>query len=1054
MSIVATMRTQLWRTSRHVRAQIRRISDGSDAKKGVPYAQLRLGVPAETWESERRVGVTPATVQKLLKAGVGSVVVQKGAGEASSFHDEEYRNAGAVLASKEEAFGCDVVLKVRPPSMEEANLFQRDAKLYGFFYPAQNHELMEKLAKKHLSVMALDCVPRTLSRAQKYDALSSMANISGYRAVLEAGAHFGRMFPMQMTAAGKTPPAKFFVVGGGVAGLAAVQTAKNLGAIAKCFDTRPVVKEQVESLGGEFLQVKIEESGEGTGGYAKEMSKAYQEAQLDLFRKVVKDMDVVITTALIPGKPAPKLITVDMVESMRPGSVIVDLAAENGGNCELTVKGKEYIHNGVTILGYNDLPSRLPTQSSTLLSNNLANLFLDTGKDGHFFIDHKDDAIRGCLVLENGEVMWPAPPLPAPPKPAAPPPPPPKLEEKNPEQSKYQEALTRSLATTAGMGSLMAVGLTAPTVAVSSMMTKFGLACIGGYQTVWGVTPALHSPLMSVTNAISGLTAVGGLCLMNGGLAPASASGALAASAVLASAVNISGGFAVTQRMLDMFKKKGDASDHNYLMAIPAAVSMGGYALSALQGNTDPAMAYLVSSGACIGSIACLSSQETARLGNALGLIGVSTGVVATLGMLGDTFTTGTYMQAAACGLVGSGIGAAIAKRMAITDLPQLVAGFHSLVGLAAVNTSVAAYMQACQSGHLDPMHMAAAFGGTVIGAVTLTGSLVAFAKLQGLMKSSPLSLPGKNLLNIGMLAGNAGCAAGFMAAGDVATGTAMLGTTTGISGLLGWHLVSSIGGADMPVVITVLNSYSGWALCAEGFMLNNDLLTVVGALIGSSGGILSYIMCKAMNRSLTNVIFGGIGTSAKPKGEAMKVGGDHREVDPDGAVAQLLDAKDIIIVPGYGVAVAHAQYAISEMVDKLREHGANVRFAIHPVAGRMPGQLNVLLAEAGVPYDVVHEMEEINEDFPKADLALVIGANDTINSAAVEDPNSVIAGMPVLEVWKAKSTIIVKRSMGTGYAAVENPVFYKDNTQMLLGDAKIISEMLRDKVNEHFHYA
>lgn len=1030
------------------------MSDGSDAKKGIPYAQLRVGVPLESWENERRVGLTPAAVSKLLKAGIGSIVVQKGAGEASSFHDSEYLSAGAELGSKEQAFGCDVVLKVRPPSKDEAELFQRDAKLYGFFYPAQNHELIEQLSKKHLTVLALDCVPRTLSRAQKYDALSSMANIAGYRAVLEAGAHFGRMFPMQMTAAGKTPPAKFLVVGGGVAGLSAVQTAKNMGAIAKCFDTRPAVKEQVESLGGEFLQVKLQESGEGVGGYAKEMSKEYQDAQLELFRKTVKDIDVIITTALIPGKPAPKLITLDMVESMRPGSVIVDLAAEAGGNCELTVSGREYVHNGVTILGYNDLPSRLPTQSSTLLSNNLANLFLDTGKDGHFFIDHKDDAIRGCLVLENGQLMWPAPPLPAPPKPSTPPPPNPNLEGNKAKPDKYQEALTRSLATTAGMGSLMAIGLAAPATAVSSMMTKFGLACIGGYQTVWGVTPALHSPLMSVTNAISGLTAVGGLCLLDGGILPASTSGALAASAVLASAVNIAGGFSVTQRMLDMFKKKGDAPEHNYLMAIPAAVSMGGYALAALQGNADPAMAYLVSSGACIGSIACLSSQNTARLGNALGLIGVSTGVVATLGMLGDTYTTGTYLQAAACGLLGSGIGLAIAKRMAITDLPQLVAGFHSLVGLAAVNTSIAAYMQGFESGHLDPLHMASAFGGTLIGAVTLTGSLVAFGKLQGLMKSSPLSLPGKNVLNAGMMAGNAACAAGFMAAGDLTTGTALLGTTTGLSGLLGWHLVSSIGGADMPVVITVLNSYSGWALCAEGFMLNNDLLTVIGALIGSSGGILSYIMCKAMNRSLTNVIFGGIGTTAKPKGEAMQVTGEHREVDPDGAVSQLLDAKDIVIVPGYGVAVAHAQYAISEMVEKLREHGANVRFAIHPVAGRMPGQLNVLLAEAGVPYDIVHEMEEINDDFPKADVALVIGANDTINSAAIEDPNSVIAGMPVLEVWKSKSTIIVKRSMGTGYAAVDNPVFYKENTQMLLGDAKIICEILRDKVNEHFHYA
>jgi len=289
------------------------------------------------------------------------------------------------------------------------------------------------------------------------------------------------------------------------------------------------------------------------------------------------------------------------------------------------------------------------------------------------------------------------------------------------------------------------------------------------------------------------------------------------------------------------------------------------------------------------------------------------------------------------------------------------------------------------------------------------------------------------------------------MATGNPVHGLLALGAAAGLSGALGVHMTASIGGADMPVVITVLNSYSGWALCAEGFMLNNDMLTIVGALVGSSGAILSYIMCKAMNRSLVNVIFGGYGTSSTKGGPAAKVTGTHREVDVDGAVDMIVNAKSIIIVPGYGLAVAKAQYAIAEMVKTLRENGINCRFAIHPVAGRMPGQLNVLLAEAGIPYDIVFEMDEINEELHETDLAIVVGANDTVNSAALEDPNSIIAGMPVIHVWRAKECIVMKRTLGVGYADVDNPVFYKPNTSMLLGDAKKTCDALSHKIIGHY---
>jgi NAD(P) transhydrogenase len=431
-------------------------------------------------------------------------------------------------------------------------------------------------------------------------------------------------------------------------------------------------------------------------------------------------------------------------------------------------------------------------------------------------------------------------------------------------------------------------------------------------------------------------------------------------------------------------------------------------------------------------------------------MIGVSSGIAATLGMMNPSYEV--LMQMGACALGGGAIGAAIAKKIEITDLPQLVAAFHSLVGAAAVLTCLATYVHDFPTFATDPaanVIKTALFLGTYIGGVTFSGSLVAYGKLQGLLSSKPLLLPGRHALNAALLAGNVGAMAYYFMDPSMTAGLAMLGTTTALSTLMGVTLTSAIGGADMPVVITVLNSYSGWALCAEGFMLNNNLMTVVGALIGSSGAILSYIMCKAMNRSLPNVILGGYGTSSTGGGKAMEITGTHTEVNVDGAVDMIKNAKNIIITPGYGLCVAKAQYPIAEMVQLLKSQGKNVRFGIHPVAGRMPGQLNVLLAEAGVPYDQVLEMEEINDDFPETDLVMVIGANDTVNSAAEDDPNSIIAGMPVLRVWKAQQVIVMKRSLGVGYAAVDNPIFYMPNTSMLLGDAKKTCDALLSKIKQ-----
>lgn len=590
------------------------------------------------------------------------------------------------------------------------------------------------------------------------------------------------------------------------------------------------------------------------------------------------------------------------------------------------------------------------------------------------------------------------------------------------------------------------------------MMTKFGLASICGYQTVWGVTPALHSPLMSVTNAISGLTAVGGMALAGGGLLPGNLAQSLAALAIVTSAVNIGGGFTITQRMLDMFARPGDPKEHNNLFAYPAATLVGGYLVGSMILGSHAATglssaAYLASSAMCIAAIACLANQSSARMGNALGAVGVGTGLATTLlGNMAPGVGVGVYLQV--LGLLGAGMGAGhyIGKTMKITELPQMVAAFHSLVGLAACVTSISAVMAATGGHDLDMAHKITAYLGDFIGAITMTGSAVAFAKLHGVMPSAPLNLANKNQINMGLMAANLACGGLFLASGSPALGVGALTATAALAGAKGYHMTASIGGADMPVVITLLNSYSGYALCAEGFMLNNDLLTDVGALIGSSGAILSYIMCKAMNRSLANVILGGYEIKAPTPidpGRTAEVL-THQEVEAPGAADLLLQSSKVVIVPGYGMAVANAQYAVAELVAALAKKGVSVTFGIHPVAGRMPGQLNVLLAEAGVPYDIVFEMDEINESIAEADVCLVIGANDTVNSAAVEDPNSVIAGMPVIEVWKAKQVIMMKRSMGAGYAGADNPVFFKPNTMMLLGDAKKMCDALLSKVKEN----
>jgi NAD(P) transhydrogenase subunit alpha len=527
---------------------------------------MTIGVPRETFAGEKRVATVPEVVEKLIKLGFG-VLVESGAGAGANFSDEAYEAAGARIAPNAAGLyaGADMVFKVRAPTDDEVALMKPGTTLVGFIWPAQNPDLMQQLAARKLTVLSMDALPRQLSRAQKMDALTSMASISGYRAVIEAANAFGRFFNGQVTAAGKVPPAKVFVAGAGVAGLAAIGTAANLGAIVRANDTRAEVADQVASLGGEFVKVDYEEEGSGGGGYAKVMSEGFQAAQREMYAVQARDADIIITTALIPGKPAPRLITAEMVRSMKPGSVIVDMAAEQGGNCELTVPGEAVVRHGVTLIGYTDLASRLARQSSTLYSNNLLRLTeeLCKTKDGVIDVNFDDDAIRGLTVIRDGEVTWPAPPpkLPAapPPKPAAAAAP---AKKSGHGHGAGEPASGKSLAILFGVGAVLlwVVGAFAP-ASFLAHFTVFVLACFVGYMVIWNVTPSLHTPLMSVTNAISSIIAVGALIQ----IAPPLGDGAegrpgglilgLAVLALTLTAINMFGGFSVTRRMLAMFRK-------------------------------------------------------------------------------------------------------------------------------------------------------------------------------------------------------------------------------------------------------------------------------------------------------------------------------------------------------------------------------------------------------------------------------------------------------------------------------------------------------------------
>ncbi|KAI4914780.1 hypothetical protein J4E90_004813 [Alternaria incomplexa] len=911
-----------------------------------------------------------------LSRGFSRILIERGAGSAAQFTDEAFEQAGAQTVDRRNVFSeSDILLKVRALSIDgkdsEVDAIREGATVISMLYPMQNKPTVDRIASRKATAFAMDMIPR-ISRAQVFDALSSMANIAGYKAVLEASNHFGRFLTGQVTAAGKIPPCKVLVIGAGVAGLSAIATARRMGAIVRGFDTRSAAREQVQSLGAEFIEVDIAEDGSGAGGYAKVMSKEFIEAEMKLFYDQCREVDIVITTALIPGKPAPKLITKAMLGAMKPGSVIVDLAAEAGGNCEATQPGKLVDYKGVSVIGYTDLPSRLPTQSSTLYSNNVTKFLLSLNpkdkKEKYYDVDLTDEVTRGAIVTYNGKILPPAP-RPAPPPVQAKPAPSPA------DQIANAVALTPWQTQSRQVASVTAV--------------------------VWGVAPALHSPLMSVTNAISGIIGVGGLYAMGGGYLPETIPQTLGALSVLLAFVNISGGFVISKRMLDMFRRPTDPKEYPWLYAVPAALFGGGFIAAASTG-----MAGLVQAGYLVSSVLCVTSLS--------GLASQTTGFLASLAAVG--FSSDVLTQFAGLATVGTVAGLMIGRRITPTSLPQTVAALHSVVGLAAVLTSIGSVLG--HSGDISTLHMVSAYLGVLIGGVTFTGSIVAFLKLAAKMSSKPLALPGRHLINSTLLGANVATMGAFLtyAPGAPLIGAACLVGNAALSFVKGYTTTAAIGGADMPVVITVLNAYSGFALVAEGFMLDNPLLTSVAPTVQSQ----------------------------------TKVEGEITKTTSEETAEALVNAENVIIVVGYGMAVSKAQYALADFVKSLRAKGINVRFAIHPVAGRMPGQCNVLLAEASVPYDIVLEMDEINDDFPDTDVTLVIGANDTVNPIALE-PGSAIAGMPVLHAWKSKQVVIMKRGMASGYADVPNPMFFMENTKMLFGDANescnAIKRALEEKI-------
>lgn len=1020
---------------------------------------MRLGVLSEGFDEDpaksagdQRVSIVPAVATQLIKDGY-KISVESGAGRFAGFSDAQYQDANCTVTTRQNVIQQSTVLfAIDVPERDLQLLKGKILVSWVGRLTEPGQTLVKNANDAGVTLIDVTAVPR-ITIAQKLDVLSSQAKVAGHRAVIEATHAFGRFHTAEMTAAGKYPPSQTFVLGCGVAGLAAIGTSRALGSVVRAWDVRDV-SDQCQSMGAKWVTVDFKEDGAGAGGYARESSDAFKAAQQETFRKTLAETDIAITTAAIPGRRSPLLITKEAVAGMKPGSVIVDLAAVGGGNCELTKLGESVVTpNGVTIIGYSDLPARMANQASAMYAQNMANLLkhvqgkatagafvrnlnmaLDSGEEG--------DIVARCVVCCRNGAMLKAPSLPQPtpikPKPV-------KAAKKAEAPRPFRAGFISMLLLAIGIVALLFLG--EGVYEHRSLLTTFLLAGSAGYLAVWGVAHSLHTPLMSVTNAISGMTAVGGLLLLHkyestkqseqipGG-------DILAMIAIAFSAVNIVGGFVVSQRMLNLFRKQGE-KEFSALLLIPGLLLVAAPCWDKTLSDPTAAISGLL----CVAAIGGLASMSSANAGCKFGIIGVAGSLAATLVNMSTGVSQTTLIIIACIGAAGSGLGLLVGFSVSPMALPQTVAGFHSLVGLAALCTSIGSYQVNPATG-VNLENIAIVLG-DFIGGVTLTGSIIAFGKLNGNLSSKPLNLFGKNYLNLTGLVAFIGLSYMFLSTDDADEGAWILWGVALLSMIMGVHLVGSVGGGDMPVCITVLNSYSGWALVAEGFCLASPVLTVVGSLIGFSGAILTKIMCDAMNRDIFNVLFGGMNTAPAASKASDDGPKEHVTTSVVAVADMLVNAKEVLCVPGYGMAMASAQGAMGELSTLLRENNINMKFGVHPVAGRMPGQMNVLLAEARVPHDWVLEMDEVNPDMENNDVVLIVGANDVVNSAAQEVEGCAIWGMPVIEVWRAKKVIFCKRSMSGGYADLENPVFFKPNTEMLFGDAKGTAQGLAAEVRK-----
>eukprot|EP00439_Symbiodinium_sp_Y106_P036006 s1377_g4.t1 len=842
----------------------------SRLQRGAPWSALRTtwrnlntGILKEG-DNEKRVSMVPSVAEKLIGKGY-KIIVEAGAGAKSGIPDSAYKAVGCSIASRNQVVGdSELLFAINPPPEGELKSYAGKMLVSWVGRRLPEGETYVKAAQEaKVTLVDTTAVPR-ITIAQKMDVLSSQAKCAGHRAVLEGAYAFERFYQGEITAAGKYPPCHTMVLGVGVAGLAAMGTSSALGAVVRAWDVRDV-SDQVKSMGGKWISVDFKEDGAGAGGYAKESSKEFQEAQKATFHKHCKEVDIIISTAAIPGRKSPVLIEDYMVKDMKPGSVIIDLAAMGGGNCTLTKAGEKYTtDNGVTIVGYTDLAGRMGEQASAMYATNMMHMVNHiTGKEGApafmpnvnkaLESDQGDIIVKSIVCCKDGQaIVAPPPPDPTP------------VKKKEPKAAKAEvivdpEKEARQTSGVVAGTSALAIGASmGGDPGFIAMLNTFGLAGAAGYQAVWGVTHALHTPLMAVTNAISGLTAAGGLMLMGTG-GGVMAQG-LAQASVAISAVNIAGGFLVTKRMLDLFRKPGEA-DYTSIYLLPAAgLAVVPFALPAAAPTVGTLSGLM-----CIGAIGGLSSQKTAQFGLALGVSGVTGAMSMTLASLPAGQLAPAVGLVAAGGAAGFGLGKAVSPMA----LPQTVAAFHALVGGAAVATCLGSHLI---HPHAALGHKVGAMLGNAIGGITLTGSLIAFGKLNGNLGSKPFNLPNKNMLNAGMAASQLGMLGIFCATDSAGLGTALMYSTTALSSVMGVHLVGSVGGGDMPCCITVLNSYSGWALVAEGMLLGSPTLTVVGSLIGFSGAILTKIMCDAMNRDILNVIFGGMAMAPPKKDPTLRL--------------------------------------------------------------------------------------------------------------------------------------------------------------------------------------